>query len=121
MTIHAEAPPLKIDDTGTIRVGGTRVTLDSVLDHYLHSYAAEQLAEAFPSISLGDIHSVIGYCLRHKEEVDSYLRRREQEAAEVRRQIEARQGKQPTKAELLARCEKKFGAPFPDRGTATGS
>ena len=31
LTIHADAPPLRVDDTGTVRVGQTRVILEVVV------------------------------------------------------------------------------------------
>jgi uncharacterized protein (DUF433 family) len=89
MTIHAEAPPLKMDDSGTIRVAGTRVTLETLLEHYLHGYSVEQLAEAFPTVTLADIHTVIGYSLRHREEVEAYLQRQQRDSDELRQKLES--------------------------------
>ena len=45
---------------------------------------------------------MIAYYLDNREEVDAYIKRREAEAAELRRQIEATQ---PSNAEFRARLE----------------
>ena len=102
MTIQAEAPPLKMDSDGTIRVGGTRVTLESVIELYKDGYTAERLGEAFLSLSLGDIHTVIGYYLRHRDEVEAYLQRQQREADDIRRQVEAMPGNPELRQRLQA-------------------
>ena len=71
LVIEAEPVPLAADADGVYRVAGTRVTLDT-------------LVAAYPSIKLDHAYAVIGYYLRHREEVDAYLGRRAAVAAEVR-------------------------------------
>ena len=89
MTLEADTLPLRTDADGTIRVAGTRITLDVLLGFYHQGQSADELQEGFPSLSLGDIHSVIGYYLRHKDSIDGYLRTRQQEAARLREEIES--------------------------------
>jgi uncharacterized protein (DUF433 family) len=88
MTLEADILPLRTDDTGTIRVANTRLALDVLLEFYRQGHSVEQLQEGFPFLSLADIHSVIGYYLRHRSEIDDYLVRRANEAAELRAEIE---------------------------------
>jgi uncharacterized protein (DUF433 family) len=95
--------PLSMDDTGTIRVGGTRLTLDTVLGAFERGDTPEEIIEGFPDLSLADVYAIIAYYFRYRQEVDEYLSAREAEAAEIRRKIEARQGKQPGREVLLAR------------------
>jgi uncharacterized protein (DUF433 family) len=102
--LTAEALPLQRDQHGSIRVGGTRVTLDTVIHTFNEGADAEEIAKAFPTLSLADIYTVIGYYLRHREEIDAYLAEREEQAREIRRQHEARFGSQEgLKERLLAR------------------
>jgi uncharacterized protein (DUF433 family) len=89
MTIEADPVPMMADERGMIRVSGTRVTLDTLLDHYNQGYSAEHLHTAFPTVPLADIHTVIGYYLRRKGEVDAYLNANRREADEFRRRVEA--------------------------------
>lgn len=98
-TVHL---PLKLDDLGVIRISGTRVTLDTLIDFYHQGETPEDLHEGFPTIPLADIYAVIAYYLAHQEDIDAYLRRRSAEAEHIRREWEGRSSP-PTKAELLAR------------------
>ncbi len=98
----AEPPPLRRDAGGTIRVGNTRVTLDTVIAAYCGGQTVDDIAEAFDTLRLADIHAVIAYYLRHREAVDAYLERRDREADELRRKIEQRFPPDELRARLLA-------------------
>ena len=99
--IQAEVPPLQMDESGTVRVGGTRVTLETIAELYNDGRTADELRDAFPTVSLADIHTVIGYYLRHRREVDTYLERQQRAGIEIRRKLEA----QPGNAELRQRLQ----------------
>jgi uncharacterized protein (DUF433 family) len=79
--------PLTSTVDGTIRINGTRVSLDSVIFNYRQGATAEEIVLRFPGLRLADIHSCIAYFLNHKEEVDKYLADREQSAADLRARI----------------------------------
>jgi uncharacterized protein (DUF433 family) len=98
-----ETIPIAADRDGTIRVSGTRVTLDALVEAYLQGGAAEAIADSYPAVPLADVYQVIGYYLRHKDEIDDYLRRRQAEAEQVRTAIEARFPQEGIRARLLAR------------------
>ncbi|MEK6322899.1 MAG: DUF433 domain-containing protein [Acidobacteriota bacterium] len=51
--------PLTTTEFGTIRVGRSRVSLDSVVRHFKLGATAERIAESFPSLDLADIYAVI--------------------------------------------------------------
>lgn len=103
MVIAEEKPPLQMGEGGSIRVGGTRVTLDTIVIAHQLGSTPEQIAADYPAVTLADIYSVVGYYLRHQADVDEYLRRREVEAAEIRATHEKNCPPQITLAELLAR------------------
>jgi hypothetical protein len=48
--------------------------------------------QRYPTIALSDVYTVIAYYLRHQDEIERYLARREQQAEEVWQRIESRQG-----------------------------
>lgn len=100
------ALPLKQDEDGTIRVSGTRVTLDTLIGFYQQGEPPEELHAAFTTVSLADIYAVIAYYLAHQTEVDAYLKQRSQEAERIRQEWESR-NPPITKAELLARLDNK--------------
>jgi uncharacterized protein (DUF433 family) len=104
--IHADPVPLRADERGGLRVGDSRILLDLVVDEYHNGVDPEGMIRAYPTLDLADVYAVIAYYLRHRQELDEYLRRREAEAAELRRQIESQQpGDAELRARLLARSE----------------
>jgi uncharacterized protein (DUF433 family) len=102
-TLAPKAPPLHLDRDGVMRVGGTRVTLDTVIGAYEDGATAEQIVLQYDSLRLPDVYAVIGYYLDNRTEVEEYLRRRQQEAEAVRRQVEARTPQAGIRDRLQAR------------------
>jgi uncharacterized protein (DUF433 family) len=104
MTVAAAEPlPLATDPDGVVRVGGTRVTLDTIAAAFQEGMSAEGIVEQYPSLRLDDVYFVIGYIIRHSDAVNAYLRARQQAAAEVRRENEARFNPIGVSDRLLAR------------------
>jgi len=77
--------PLSVDAGGAVRVGATRVTLDTVVAAFLLGATAEEIAQDYSTLDLVDVYSVIAYYLRNRPEVDAYLRQRQQEADDLRK------------------------------------
>jgi uncharacterized protein (DUF433 family) len=102
INIHPDSVPLRLDESGSIRVGNTRITLDVVLGYLLQGVAPEEIvsSEWYPSLSLADVHGVLAYYYRHQAELDRYIKRRDEEADSRQNEIEAGQ---PTFAETKAR------------------
>jgi uncharacterized protein (DUF433 family) len=73
-TITTEAIPLTKGEDGIIRVSGTRVTLDSIIDAFAEGATPEEIAQQYSSVPLADIYCVIGHYLRRTREVETYLR-----------------------------------------------
>lgn len=95
--------PLSSDAGGTIRVAGTRVTLDTLVDAYLAGDSPEEIAWDFPVLALDDVYAVVTYYLRHRAEVDAYLRKQQIRAAAIRSEVEARSPQAGLRERLLAR------------------
>jgi uncharacterized protein (DUF433 family) len=111
LTLEAIPVPLREDGPGGLRVGQTRVGFESVW--YLHQQGASpaEIVQAFATLDVADVYAVLAWALRHPEEVDTYLKRRDEEAARMRRQLEEA-GLTPTQEEsdklrekLLARWD----------------
>lgn len=94
LSIAAEPIPLSVDPQGTVRVGGTRLTLETVLGAFERGDRPDDIVAAFPGVELADVYAVITYYLRHRGAVEEYLQVQKAKAAEHRRKIEARQGDQ---------------------------
>lgn len=102
-TSLVEVIPVVMDAEGVLRVGNTRVTLDTLVAGFLAGATPEELAQQYPSVNLGDIYSVIGYYLRHAAELEEYFGRRQQETQQVREQNEVYFTSQGIRDRLLAR------------------
>ena len=103
LSIAAEPVPLTTDANGVVRIGRTRVTLDTVIGAFLDGATAEEITYQYPSLHLADVYAVIAYYLRRPSEVDAYLQRRKQQAESVRKQNEARFDPHGVRDRLLAR------------------
>lgn len=102
-SIETEPVPLEMDADGVIRVGGTRVTLDTVIAAFNTGATAEEIVGQYPSLNLADVYSAISYYLRHSSEVQAYLRQRQQQREDVRKQNESRFDPSGIRERLLAR------------------
>jgi uncharacterized protein (DUF433 family) len=95
--------PFAMSADGVIRVSGTRVTLETLVAAFREGASPEEIAQQYPSLPLGDIYEVIGYCLRHPEEIEPYLAASAAKAAENRAAVEARSNPVGIRERLLAR------------------
>ncbi|MBA3571955.1 MAG: DUF433 domain-containing protein [Pyrinomonadaceae bacterium] len=89
---HTEAPPLNEDATGALRVGNSRVLLEIVVRAFQDGATPETIMQRYSTLALHDVYAVLAYYLRHPNEVEGYLARREQKADEVRQRIASHQG-----------------------------
>jgi uncharacterized protein (DUF433 family) len=103
MSINPEPVPLTSDADGVVRVGSTRVTLDTVVAAFRDGMTPEGIVEQYPSLRLAQVYSVIAYVLNHAEEVEAYLRGRQRLAEGARRENEARFDPTGVRDRLLAR------------------
>ena len=103
LTIEVAPVPLEVDADGVVRVGGTRVTLDTIVDAFQDGATAEEIVYQFPSLDLADVYSVISFYLQRQSDVEAYLRRRQQQRDKVRDQNEARFDPRGIRDRLLAR------------------
>ncbi len=103
LLIEANPVPLRADADGTIRVVGTRLTLDTIVTAYRDGAAPEEIVNRFPDLSLPDAYAVVGYYLRYQREVEAYLDERRHAAEAIRREIEANCPPKFSRDQLLAR------------------
>ena len=102
--IFPEGVPLEYRD-GSIRVIGSRITLDTLVHIFQRGETVEYLAEGFPTLSLEQIKAVIDWYLTHEREADEYLAESEAEAEAVWKEISSKPEYKAARAELLRRCE----------------
>jgi uncharacterized protein (DUF433 family) len=81
--------PLRTDEHGVIRIGNTRVLLELVIHAYYLGETPEGIVDGYPSLTTSDVYAVLAYYLSHREEIDAYVRQRDQQAEEILRAVEA--------------------------------
>lgn len=103
LVVNPEPVPLATDVDGVVRVGTTRVTLDTVVAAFHEGATAEEISQQYPTLRLADVYSVIAYYLRHRTTVDTYLGARTRLGEEMRRENEGRSDPAGIRDRLLAR------------------
>ena len=112
--LHSDPVPLRVDETGTIRVGSSRVTLDVLLADYRRGVSPEEIVRDLEGLKPEDVYGAIAYFHRHQKEVEEYLHWREEEASALRREIEATQpDRTELKAKLLSRMAQRDSGDAP--------
>src|SRR5438552_4789370 len=114
LSCQPELPPLRADQGGAVRIGNSRVGLDVLIEQYENGMTPEDMVRAYDTLALADVHAVIAYYLRHKGEVQSYLKCRQEEAKTLQAKIEAEHPR-VTREQLLARRSATEGTDAPTR------
>lgn len=81
--------PLRTDKHGAIRVGNTRVLLELVIHAYYVGETPEGIVDSYPTLTTSDVYAVIAYYLSHREEIDTYVRQRDEQAKQIIQDIAA--------------------------------
>jgi uncharacterized protein (DUF433 family) len=103
LTPTAETIPLTTDRHQVIRVGQTRVTLQTVIAAFWEGATAEEIAQQYPALELADIYAVLAYYLRHRPAVDAYLQQMSAHAQTVKQKNETNFNPVGLRERLLAR------------------
>jgi uncharacterized protein (DUF433 family) len=91
-TAKTDAPPLREDAAGALRVGDSQVLLEIVIRAFQDGATPETIVQRYSTLTLSNVYAVIAYYLRHRDEIDEYLVQRERKAEEARHRIESQQG-----------------------------
>ena len=102
---QAIAPPLRWDEAGGIRIGQSRVTIDSLLASYHMGSTPEEIAVQYPVLQLEDIYATITYYLTHRQQVDKYLEQRRQKAQQQRQKLDQKYNLVGMRQRLLDRYQ----------------
>lgn len=107
MPLHlvAQALPLR-EAGGTLRIGASNVTLETVLWAFQQGATPEQIADRYPTLDLADVYDVVGYYLRNREQVDAYLLEQERAAEELAEAVRREFPSRLTRAHLEQRLRK---------------
>lgn len=103
--------PLRTDDHGIIRVGGTKVRLEQIVYAFHDGESAEGIVDSYDVLKLADVYAVLAYYLSHRVEVDEYVRQVDETADRIQREAEANYP--PDTLALLARLRGENQQPRP--------
>lgn len=81
---EVSAPPFRCDEARGIRIGQSRVTLDSLLAGYHSGFTPEEIAFQYSVLHLEKIYAAIAYYLSHCQEIDNYLEEHRQRTQQQR-------------------------------------
>lgn len=95
--------PLRADEYGVMRIGETRVRLDTVIIAWQQGESPEQIVENFDVLDLAEVYAVISYYLHHRTEVDEYMALNQAEGERLRTEHERRFPAAGIRERLLAR------------------
>src|SRR5215831_16345280 len=88
------AVPLREDPPGVFRVGRSRVLLELVLRAFKAGATPEAIVQAYDTLQLADVYTVVSRYLTDPTPFEDYLRQCDEAAAATRRKIEEHQGPQ---------------------------
>jgi uncharacterized protein (DUF433 family) len=95
--------PLIHHNDGTIRLSGSRVTLDTLVAAFKRGDTTEEIHEGFPSVSIEHIKAAIGWYLKHVAIAEEYLKKQAGAGERLRKEVES----QPAHAELRKILERR--------------
>jgi uncharacterized protein (DUF433 family) len=78
---------------GRIRIEGTRITVHRIATLYRQGQNAEDIAQTYPHLSLGQIYAALAYYHANRDEIESALAASDAQYDDLRRQGIA--GQQP--------------------------
>ncbi len=99
--LTAQPAPLRTDEHGVVRIGNTRVTLETVIMAFRNGFSAEEIVLKYPTLNLTDVYAVIAYYLWNQPAVDAYLERVKQESNAQYEAFERRYPTAPIRERLL--------------------
>ena len=76
VTALIDTIPMAQDENGVYRIGGTRVTLDLVVGAFNRGATVEEIVHKYDALKLPDVYQVIGYYLKHADELAEYFEAR---------------------------------------------
>lgn len=104
-------PPVREDAHGVLRVAGSRVTLDALVELFDQGAGAEDIALAFESLELHQVYAALGWYLANRAALDSYLRAQADARGAAREEAERRCPPAAWRSRLAVRIRGRRDAP----------
>lgn len=68
---------------GRLRINGTRITVLQIVTLYKRGESAEEIAAAYPHVSLAQVHAALAYYHSHQADVERELANEQLEAEQL--------------------------------------
>lgn len=94
---------MRRDAVGVLRVGNTRVTLDTVVNAYEAGATALEISLTFDAVTLSEASAAIDFYLHHKQAREPYFTSRAQASSAALSDIAIRQATSLIRNQLLTR------------------
>lgn len=79
---------IALDDDGVPQIAGANTKVVEVVTLVqAHGLSPEEICYQLPHLSMGQVHSALAYYWDHREEIDRHVRRREEYAERMRREM----------------------------------
>ncbi len=62
-----------LDDSQDIRIKGTRIGIEIVIEDFLEGASPEEIAIRYPSLSLEQVYATITYYLANRHKIEAYI------------------------------------------------
>ena len=76
--MNEERRYVRVDEHGAMRIGNSRVMLDSIVAGFEQGHSPETLQQQYPALSLEEVYGAITYYLAHMDEVYAYIKRQDE-------------------------------------------
>lgn len=100
--IHLDNP-VRRDTVGVLRVGNTRVTLDTIVNTYEAGSIALEISHDYDAVTLSEISAAIDFYLHHKQALKLYFASRAQASTSALFDISIRQATSLIRDKLSSR------------------
>ncbi|MBC8180972.1 DUF433 domain-containing protein [candidate division KSB1 bacterium] len=102
-SIATKTVPFVNDSEGIIRIGDTRVTLNTVITAFKNGSTCEEIVYQYPVLKLADVYSAISYYLNDQDRVESYLEKHDRLAESIKENIQSHFDTKMIRERLLKR------------------
>lgn len=84
--LAAQAPFFKVSEN-YVRIGQTRVSLETIIAAFKNGATCEEIVFQFPVLDLGDVYAAIGFYLKNQAATEAWFALNELESARLMREM----------------------------------
>jgi uncharacterized protein (DUF433 family) len=74
LPLNDQPIPIRIDEHGVARVGGTRIPLETIVGAFRRGASPEEIVHAYSALKLSDVYKVISFIIDHPGEIAEYMK-----------------------------------------------